>query len=86
MAQKKTTEDTIDIKSHALVPKHKKLDEKEIETILNKYNILKKQLPRILKNDPAIKDLDVKLGDVIRIERLSPTSGTVYFYRVVSNA
>ncbi|MBU4242327.1 MAG: DNA-directed RNA polymerase subunit H, partial [Nanoarchaeota archaeon] len=41
------------------------------------------QLPKISKNDPAIKELEVKKGDLIKIERKSPTIGKSIFYRVV---
>ena len=74
-----------DISKHTLVPKHTKLSEKEKEIILNKYNISVTQLPRILKNDSAIKDLKLKQGDVVKITRQSPTAGEIIFYRSVTN-
>ena len=73
----------IDITKHEFVPKHIKLSEEEAEGILKKFNISKKQLPRILKEDPAISKLDVKKGDVIKIIRKSPTTQESEFYRVV---
>ncbi len=76
----------IDVQNHILVPKHVKMEEAEVQKLLEKYNISKKQLPRILKGDAAIKDLDAKPGDVIKITRKSPTMGDVEFYRAVSNA
>jgi DNA-directed RNA polymerase subunit H len=82
----KTSASKLNIADHRLVPKHVKLDEKETEKVLEKYNIAKKQLPQISKADPAIKEFEPKPGDVIRIERDSPTVGKVYFYRVVANA
>ena len=72
-----------EIKDHILVPKHEKLDEKDTEKILQRYNITKLQLPRISKKDPAIKELDVKSGNVIKITRNSSTAGKTVFYRVV---
>lgn len=74
-----------DIHTHTFVPKHTKLSEKEVEEILAKYNISKKQLPRIAKNDPVIKDMKLKARDVIKIKRKSPTSNEFIFYRVVVN-
>ena len=74
-----------DISKHTLVPKHTKLSEKEKEIILKKYNISVTQLPRILKNDSAIKDLKLKQGDVVKIIRQSPTAGEIIFYRSVTN-
>jgi DNA-directed RNA polymerase subunit H len=74
-----------DIYTHNLVPKHTKLNKKEIEELLNKYNISKRQLPRISKNDPAIKNMKLEVGDVVKIKRKSPTYGEFFFYRVVVN-
>ena len=65
------------------MPKHMKMSEEEAEEILKKLNITRKQLPRILKEDPAIANLDVKKGDVIKITRNSPTTGEADFYRVI---
>lgn len=73
----------IDITKHEFVPKHIKLSEDEAQEMLKKFNISRKQLPRILKEDPAIQKLDVKKGDVIKIIRKSPTTGEAEFYRVV---
>lgn len=75
-----------DLSKHEYTPKHVKLSNGEIEKLLSKYNISKKQLPRILKNDAAIKDFDVKPGDIIKIVRKSTTCGESVYYRVVVNA
>ncbi len=69
--------------SHLFVPKHQKLTEKEAEEILERYNLSRNQLPKILKKDPAIASLDPKKGEIIKIMRTSPTAGKVIFYRVV---
>ncbi|MBM3200149.1 DNA-directed RNA polymerase subunit H [Candidatus Woesearchaeota archaeon] len=73
----------VDISKHEFVPKHVKLSEKETEEMLNSYNISKKQLPKISKTDPAILEMDVKHGDVIKIVRKSATAGDSFYYRVV---
>lgn len=73
----------INITKHFLVPKHTKLSEKEKEELLKKYKITLKELPRIKKDDPAITSLNAKSGDVIKIERESPTSKKAIFYRGV---
>ena len=73
-------------KNHILVPKHSKLSETEKKQLFEKYNISLKELPKILKKDPAIADLKVKEGDVIKIERNSPTAGKTVYYRGVVNA
>lgn len=70
---------------HILIPKHSKLSDSQKEKLLEKYNISIKELPRILKTDPALISLDVKPGDVIKITRKSSTAGEAIFYRVVVN-
>ena len=59
------------------------LDEEEAKKLLSKYNISLSQLPRISKNDPQIKHLDVKSGRIIKIIRESGTAGKAVYYRAV---
>jgi len=70
---------------HVLVPKHEKISEKDKQVLFDQYQISEKDLPKISIKDPAIIHLDLKLGDVIKITRDSPTAGKVYFYRGVAN-
>ncbi len=76
---------SVDITTHILVPKHSKLSMDELNALLEKLNISISQLPKILKSDPAIRNLNPEVGDVILIERDSPTSGKANYYRVVIN-
>tara|TARA_Y100000310_G_C20570282_1_gene757643 strand:+ start:292 stop:531 length:240 start_codon:yes stop_codon:yes gene_type:complete len=69
--------------THNLVPKHTKLSEKEKQELLEVYNIIPIQLPKILKKDAAIKSLEAEQGDVIKIIRASKTAKQSIFYRVV---
>ena len=73
------------VAKHILVPKHLKLTEKDKSELVERYNITLKELPKILKDDPAITPLNVKQGDVIKIIRKSPTAGEVVFYRGVTD-
>ena len=73
------------VDKHILTPKHLKLGEREKAQLLEKYHVTSKELPKMQKTDSAIKELDVKLGDVIRIIRKSPTAGESVFYRVVTD-
>lgn len=66
-----------------MVPKHKILSEEEKKALLEKHNINEVQLPKILTNDAVTKAIDAKIGDVIKIERESPTAGKTVYYRIV---
>ena len=74
---------SFDLFKHESVPNHIIASQDEVELVLEHYGILKPQLPRILREDPAVKVLGAKAGQVIRIERESPTAGTTYYYRLV---
>ena len=71
------------IDKHILIPKHSKLSNTQKEKLLEKYNISIKELPKLLRTDPAIVSLDPKPSDVIKIVRKSPTASEAIFYRVV---
>jgi DNA-directed RNA polymerase subunit H len=73
----------LEIDKHELVPKHILITEKEKEELLQKYGISLRQLPRISVEDPAVKDLSGKIGDVVKIIRKSPTAGESLYYRVI---
>lgn len=86
-SQKKSkNEKNFDIFAHILVPKHRLMSEEEVEALLKKYNCTLSDLPQILKNDPAIRNIEgVKQGDVIEITRNSKLAGVTKYYRVVVN-
>lgn len=66
-----------------LVPKHEVLSGKDTERLLEFYNVTRGELPKIRKDDPALKGLGAKVGDIIKITRKSPSAGTAFYYRVV---
>jgi DNA-directed RNA polymerase subunit H len=68
---------------HKLVPKHEILDEKEKKEILAQYKIQPYQMPQIKSNDPAVKAIGAKPGDILRIIRKSATAGQHIAYRYV---
>jgi len=74
---------TFKIAEHFLVPKHVLLSKEQAEQLLKKYGIEVRQLPRILKTDPAIKDLKPQKDDIVKIVRNSPTAGKTVYYRRV---
>jgi DNA-directed RNA polymerase subunit H (RpoH/RPB5) len=66
---------------HILQPKQIRMDEKEVEELLNKLNISRTQLPKIFSNDPSLGD-NFQIGDVIKIKRKEDDELNIY-YRVV---
>lgn len=75
---------SFDLFEHELVPKHWIASKDEVELVLTHYKIEKAQLPRIARDDPAVKVLGALPGQVLRIERESLTSGHSYYYRLVN--
>ena len=73
----------MDINKHLLVPKHTKLSDADKKKLFEKYSITVKELPKIMKDDPALSALNPKQGDVIMIERESKTAGKAFHYRAV---
>lgn len=73
----------IDITKSEFVPKHIIMNEDEKLQLLNEFKITIRQLPRISVNDPVIKQIGGKIGDVIKIVRNSPVAGESVYYRVV---
>lgn len=76
-------EKEFDVLTHELVPEHAVLKDEEVKELMQKLNIIPQQLPKILKNDPAIKAIGAKEDDVIKITRKSPTAGMSIYYRLV---
>ena len=71
------------ILNHFLVPKHRILSLEEAVEVLNRLGVKPWQLPRISVNDPVIRLLGGKPGDIVEIVRDSPTAGKHVVYRVV---
>ena len=72
----------LDVSRHELVPKHEIVSEKEKEELIKKYGPLK-LFPRISINDPQVRRLGAKPGDLIKITRKSDVAGEYVYYRVV---
>jgi DNA-directed RNA polymerase subunit H len=77
-------EDLFDPRKHNLVALHELLDQEQVEHLFTVYKASPQSLPVIFMSDPALKGLNAKMGDIIRITRPSPTAGTAVFYRRVS--
>lgn len=74
---------SFDLSEHTFVPKHEIMAQDEVQELLVRYNCTKQQLPKIKFNDPIIKMIGAKPGDVIRVLRKSATAGAAVYYRVV---
>jgi DNA-directed RNA polymerase subunit H (RpoH/RPB5) len=72
----------INIIDHRDVPKHEVMDEKEKQELLEKYGIKDSNIPIILRDDAMARYLGMTPGEVVRILRPSPTSGTYVSYRI----
>ncbi len=73
----------VDAIQHNLVPEHNLVDEEELNRVLEEYDIRRTDMPKIKRRDPALRDLDAEVGDVVRIERDSRTTDTAVVYRLV---
>ena len=71
------------VRDHEMVPEHVLLTPEECAEVLKKYNIDAPQLPKIHVTDPAAKEIEAKVGDVIKIIRKSTTAKQSIFYRLV---
>lgn len=73
----------MDVRDHKAVPEHRKLDEDEVDEVLDEFGANKDELPKIQRTDAALKQMDAEVGDVIEIRRESPTAGKTTYYRTV---
>lgn len=76
------------VMEHRLVPEHHLVGEKDEDKILKQLNVDKNQFPKILRNDPCVQLLEnkhgpIEEGRVIKIVRISETSGVSVAYRLV---
>jgi DNA-directed RNA polymerase subunit H (RpoH/RPB5) len=72
----------INIVNHRDVPHHEVIDENDKKELLVKYNIKPENLPVILRDDAMARYLGLRPGEIVRILRPSPTSGTYVSYRI----
>lgn len=80
------TEDNfmIDLISYPYIPKHILLSKEEGDKVLELYNARKRELPKILSNDPVVRYYNMPDGCICKIIRYSETGGEVPFYRLVT--
>ena len=75
----------IDIQEHMLVPTHEIMTEDEIADEFSDVEYDFKDLPKIKSEDPVVKAIGAKPGDVLRITRESQTAGVFVTYRIVED-
>lgn len=78
----------INVLLHDLVPEHAILNDKEAKEVLDKLRINADQLPKIRKDDPVLKTLEmagneIKEGLIIKITRKSESAGVSVIYRMI---
>ena len=78
----------VNVMLHEMVPEHVLLSEKEAEEVLKELRIKADQLPKIRKEDPVLKVLEMVEGEIlsgriIRITRKSESAGVSVVYRMV---
>ncbi len=73
----------LDILKHDLVPEHVILSEEESDEVLEELDVHPDQIPKILPNDPVVKSIGAKEGDLLKITRNSETAGEFIAYRLV---
>jgi DNA-directed RNA polymerase subunit H len=71
------------VMANHLVPRHTLLTKEEVEDMLSSFGIDKAKLPKILISDPCVRALNGAPGDIVRIDRKSPTAGTSIYYRLI---
>jgi len=74
---------SFNIYEHVLVPKHEIVASEERQKVLSEYRVQPYQLPRLKASDPAVKAIDAKPGDIIKVTRDSQTAGKYVSYRYV---
>ncbi|MDI6645255.1 MAG: DNA-directed RNA polymerase subunit H [Methanobacteriaceae archaeon] len=72
-----------DILKHEMVPDHVILSKSKVNKLLKDKNIHAEQLPKIKIDDPVVKEIGAKSGDVLEITRKSATAGKFVTYRLV---
>ncbi len=75
-----------DVLAHEFVPRHEVLTDEEIEEVLERYEITREQLPRILNTDPGALSVRARPGNVVKITRRSLTAGEAVAYRLCVEA
>ncbi len=79
---------SINVMDHGFVPEHRLVPKEEEDEILERLDAEKDQLPKILRSDPVIEQMEGTYGEIeegrlIKINRESSTAGVAEVYRLV---
>ncbi|CAH8265547.1 unnamed protein product [Arabidopsis lyrata] len=73
----------VNVTKHVLRPKHQVLNDKEKESLLKKYSIEEKQLPRLSSKDPIVRYYGLETGQVMKVTYKDELSESHVTYRCV---
>ncbi|KFK36985.1 hypothetical protein AALP_AA4G197500 [Arabis alpina] len=73
----------VNITKHVLRPKHRVLNDKEKESLLKKFDIEEKQLPRLSKKDPTARYYGLEKGQVVKVTYEGELTESHVTYRCV---
>ncbi|UCD73012.1 MAG: DNA-directed RNA polymerase subunit H [Candidatus Bathyarchaeota archaeon] len=74
---------SFNIFEHELVPEHKIVPPEEAEELLKRLRVKPFQLPHIKSDDPAVRSIGARPGDILRITRKDSTAGEHTYFRYV---
>lgn len=66
-----------------LVPKHRLMHPDDVSKLLTEMKLVKTQLPKIKHNDPVARYFGARPGEVMKVERITESSGVSFYYRMV---
>lgn len=78
----------VNVMLHELVPEHILLSKKKADEVLKELRINADQLPKIRKDDPVLKIMEIvqgpiEEGQILKITRKSESAGVSTVYRMV---
>jgi len=71
------------IPEHEAVPKHSIATQDELKVYLDFYNLNGRDLQKIFNTDPAVVWLGANVGDIVKIDRISDSTGISTAFRIV---
>ncbi|EOA28756.1 hypothetical protein CARUB_v10024988mg [Capsella rubella] len=77
------TELLVNVTKHVLRPKHQVLNDQEKESLLKKFSIEEKQLPRLSTKDPIARYYGLETGKVMKVTYKDELSESHVTYRCV---